>query len=76
MERKFLVLLRRFRLQNEHLYYNTCGSLALFISPSSRRDKALPLGVWWWLETLLFRSLVVVTQSIWIVQDTNKSVCA
>jgi len=36
MERKFLVLLRRFRLQNEHLYYIICGSLALFISPSLR----------------------------------------
>ena len=39
MERKFLVLLRRFRLQNEHLYYIICGSLALFISPSSRRPR-------------------------------------
>ena len=47
MERKFLVLLRRFRLQNEHCYYSICGSLALFISPSSRRDEALPLGVLW-----------------------------
>jgi len=47
MERKFLVLLRRFRLQNEHLYYITCGSLALFISPSLRRDEALLLSVLW-----------------------------
>jgi len=39
MERKFLVLLRRFRLQNEHLYYIICGSLELFISPSSRRPR-------------------------------------
>jgi hypothetical protein len=39
MERNFLVLLRRFRLQNEHLYYIICGSLALFISPSSRRPR-------------------------------------
>ena len=47
MERKFLVLLRRYRLQNEHLYYSICGSLELFISPSLRRDEALPLGVLW-----------------------------
>ncbi len=45
MERKFLVLLRRYKLRNEHLYYITCGSLALFISPSLRRDEALPFGV-------------------------------
>ena len=45
MERKFLVLLRRFRLQNEHLYYSICGSLELFFFPSSRRDEALPLDV-------------------------------
>jgi len=47
MERKFLVLLRRFRLRNEHFHYIICGSLELFISPSSRRDEALPLGVLW-----------------------------
>src|SRR3989338_6949242 len=47
MERKFLVLFRRFRLQNEHFYYITCGSLTLFISPSLRRDEALPLRVLW-----------------------------
>jgi len=47
MERKFLVLLRRFRLRNEHLYYIICDSLALFISPSLRRDEALPLHVLW-----------------------------
>src|SRR3989338_11463167 len=39
MERKFLVLLRSFRLQNEHLYYSICGYLASFISPSSRRPR-------------------------------------
>ena len=47
MERKFLVLLRRFRLQNEHLYYSICGSLALFISPSSRRPRRPRIRVWW-----------------------------
>ena len=47
MERKFLVLLRRFRLQNEHFHYIICGSLTLFISPSLRRYEALPLGVLW-----------------------------
>src|SRR3990167_2068351 len=47
MERKFLVLLRRFRLRNENFHYIICGYLALFISPSLRRDEALPLGVWW-----------------------------
>src|SRR3989339_113987 len=60
MERKFLVLLRRFRLRNEYLYYSICGSLALFISPSSRRDEALPLHVLWWLWTSRLRLLVVV----------------
>ena len=38
----FLVLLRRFRLQNEHCYYSICGSLELFISPSSRRPRRVP----------------------------------
>ena len=50
MERKFLVLLRRFRLRNE---------LVLFYH-----------------LTLRLRSLVVVTKRMWIVQGTNKSVCA
>src|SRR3989344_9061861 len=77
MERKFLVLLRRYRLQNEHLYYSICGSLELFVSPSLRRDEALPLGVLWWFETLWLRLLVVITQRIlWIVLGTNKSLCA
>ena len=40
MERKFLVLLRRFRLRNEHFHYIICGSLELFISPSLRRYEA------------------------------------
>ena len=47
MERKFLVLLRRFRLQNEHLYYIICGYLALFISPSSRRPRRPHIRVLW-----------------------------
>ena len=47
MERKFLVLLRRFRLRNESIYFLVCGFLILFISPSLRRDEALPLGVLW-----------------------------
>ena len=77
MERKFLVLLRRYRLQNEHLYYSICGSLELFVSPSLLRDEALPLGVLWWFETLWLRLLVVITQRIlWIVLGTNKSLCA
>jgi hypothetical protein len=45
MKGNFMVLLRRFRLQNKHLYYSICGLFALFISPSSRRDEALPLRV-------------------------------
>jgi len=47
MERKFLVLLRRIGLQNEHLYYIICGLLALFISPSSRRPRRSRFRVLW-----------------------------
>ena len=49
-----------------------CDYLDLFISPSLRRDEALPLGVLWWLETLWLRLLIVVNQRIWIVLGTNK----
>ena len=47
MERKFLVLLRRFRLLNEHFHYIICGSLTLFISPvlTARRGASSPRSV-------------------------------
>src|SRR3989338_8138315 len=75
MERKFLVLLRRFRLQNEHLYYIICGSLELFISPSSRRPRRF--------LSAFGGSLGFCSSDFWswylskrIVLGTNKSVCA
>jgi hypothetical protein len=53
-----------------------CDCLEFFISPSLRRDDALPLGVWGWLETLYPPTELRGNSSKWIVLGTNKSVCA
>ena len=59
-----------------YLYFITYRSILSLISPSLRRDEALPLRVWWWLETLWLRPRTVVTQRMWIVPGTNYSHCA
>ncbi|MBI1999400.1 MAG: hypothetical protein HYS74_01950 [Parcubacteria group bacterium] len=47
MERKFLVLLRRFRLQNEHLYYIHLRFFDDVHFSVLTATEALPLGVLW-----------------------------
>ena len=73
MERKFLVLLRRFRLQNEHLYYSICGYWSCsFLRPHGETRHFLSaFGVAW---NSVASILVVVTQRIWIVLR-HKQIC-
>ena len=77
MERKFLVLLRRFRLQNEHfvLYHLWLFSVVNFSVLTARRDASSRCPV----VTLNF--IMPPTEFSgnslkWIVLGTNKSVCA
>jgi hypothetical protein len=41
--------------ETSYLYFITYGDILSLISPSLRRDEALPLGVWWWLDTVWLR---------------------
>ena len=76
MERKFLVLLRRFRLQNElslfyHLSFYCVAHFSVFAARRGASSRRLVVA-WYHVASIL----VVVTQRIWVVLGTNKSVCA
>ena len=58
-----------------YLYFITFGYVVSLISPSLRRDEALPLRAWWWLDTLWLRYWSWQLNK-WIVLGTNKSLCA